>query len=409
MSATQTSLDTTMDSSASASERTQVLVVGAGPVGAVAAFALAKAGIDVRLVEAGAACATDMRASTLHPPTLDMLRDLGLLDTLEAQGLRAPVYQYRNRASSDILNFDLGELADVSDHPYRLQCEQFKLARLATGLLGTNVRFGERVVFVEQDGRGVRVHVERALDVKTYQADYVIAADGANSLIRKIAGIAFDGFTYPERFLTLSTQYPMEDHFVDLAKVSYIADESEWYVLLRVPDFWRILVPAAGTESDADLLGDAKKTAVLAGILKVEAAAITTHHRTVYRVHQRVAQRYNHGRVLLVGDAAHLNNPLGGFGMNSGLHDAWNLVEKLTRILHDGEAAAPLLDLYDRQRRTIMHDFVQAQTMRNKAEMLTASQRQAKYEAILADPEARRDFLLTQSMYDSRKREAAIA
>jgi 3-(3-hydroxy-phenyl)propionate hydroxylase len=390
-------------------ERVQVLVVGGGPVGAVTAYALARAGIDVLLVEAANDCHEDMRASTIHPPTLDMLAELDLLDTLEAQGLRAPVYQYRNRRTNEVLNFDMGELADISEHPYRLQCEQFKLARLATSQIADRAKFGERLIYCEADDTGVNVVCERALDVARYRADYVIAADGANSLVRKLLGVQFEGFTYPEKFLTLSTTYPIDKHFNDLEHVAYVADRDEWCVLLRVPEFWRVLVPANSDLSDEDVLSDTNKNGVFSGLLGIDGKAIETSHRTIYRVHQRVAQSYNHGRVILAGDAAHLNNPLGGFGMNSGIHDAWNLVDKLKRILIDREAAEPLLALYDRQRRTIMNEFVQAQTIANHDDMVDADARQEKLAKVLADPESRRAYLLRQSMYESRAREAEIA
>jgi 3-(3-hydroxy-phenyl)propionate hydroxylase len=390
-------------------ERTQVLIAGAGPAGAVAAYALAQKGIDVILLEAASHCPADMRASTLHPPTLDILESLGLFESLEAQGLRAPIYQYRNRATGETLDFDLGELADISKHPYRLQCEQYKLARLASGLIGDRARFNERVIFVEQDDTGVTVHVERPLDVAAYRADYVIAADGANSIVRKILGVPFEGFTIPEKFMTLSTAYPVEKHFPGLANVSYVADAAEWCVLLRIPTLWRVMVPIKAEEPDADAIGDARKEAIFSGLLGLDSMDIKTEHRTLYRVHQRVAPRYDHGRVILAGDAAHLNNPLGGFGMNSGIHDVYNLTEKLGRIINGGEEAAPLLAHYDRQRRTVMNDFVQAQTITNRAEMTSAAERHKKYEAILADPDQRRAYLLKQSMYDSRTLEASIA
>jgi len=132
-------------------------------------------------------------------------------------------------------------------------------------------------------------------------------------------------------------------------------------------------------------------------------------HRTLYSVHQRVAGAYRKGRAFLAGDAAHLNNPLGGFGMNSGIHDAWNLVDKLKRIILDKEPAEPLLGLYDRQRRTIMNEFVQTQTIANLDDMADGDARQAKLAKVHADPERRRGFLLRQSMYESRTREAMIA
>lgn len=395
--------------------RFKVIVVGAGPTGCIAAYRLAQAGVDVLLLEQNQHCVEDMRASTLHAPTLDMFAELGLLGPLEAQGLRAPIYHYRNRATGNLITLDLSEISDVSAHPYRLQCEQFKISRLVTGLLAAHdhaqVMFSRRAVFVEQGSTGVTLHVESPTALETFRSDYLIGADGANSLIRKWTGAEFEGFTYPERFLTLSTRYPIERDYDHLALVNYVANGEDWRVLLRVPEFWRILAPCRSEESDADLLSDAKTLEVFSSIV-ADARAVETHHRTVYRVHQRVADSYRHGRVLLAGDAAHLNNPLGGFGLNSGVHDVWNLTEKLIAILTDGADADALLDRYDRQRRTVMREFVQVQTIRNKKMLEAGADGQRTQEqqlaAIVADDKQRRDYLLTQSMYRSREREAEI-
>lgn len=396
--------------------RAQVVVAGGGPVGAVAAYRLALAGIDTILVEALPDCPEDMRASTLHPPTLGMMAELGVLDELEAVGLRAPVYQYRNRRSGRIVEFDLGELADVSDHPYRLQCEQFKIARLLTARLDAlpngAALFQRRVLGYTQDAVGVTLTVETPMGIELIRADYLIGADGANSTVRKFTGTAFEGFTYPERFLTLSTRYPLETHFEGLASVNYVSDAQEWCVLLRVPELWRVLVPTDIAVPDAQLLSDAKKNAVFDG-LTGDGEAVQTHHRTLYRVHQRVAQSFHHGRVLLAGDAAHLNNPLGGFGMNSGVHDVWNLTTKLRDILLDGGAAEPALELYHRQRRTVARSFVQTQTIENKKILESAndagpSDQETRMASIAADPDLRRAYLMRQSMYDSLAQEAAI-
>lgn len=398
-------------------KRTQVIIAGAGPVGATAAWRLSRMGIDVVVVETLADCPEDMRASTMHPPTLDMMAELGVLDDLERQGLRAPAYHFRNRRSGDVIEFDLTELSDISRHPYRLQCEQFKLARLLTGLLEErapgSVRFVNRVVNFSQDDTGVTVHIETPMSIETIRADYLIGADGANSTIRKWTGTEFEGFTYPERFLTLSTSYELEDHFDRLARVNYVADANEWCVLLRVPDFWRILVPTPPALNDCDLLSDSYKNNVFKGLLG-EGVHVDTGHRTLYRVHQRVAKSFRHGRVLLAGDAAHLNNPLGGFGMNSGIHDAWNLTGKLGQILLEGADADALLDQYDRQRRSVAHSFVQSQTMENKKLLESGdagarSEQEIRLAGIAQDPEKRRAYLMRQSMYDSLADEAQIA
>jgi 3-(3-hydroxy-phenyl)propionate hydroxylase len=159
------------------------------------------------------------------------------------------------------------------------------------------------------------------------------------------------------------------------------------------------------------LLSDAKKDAVFARLLKSD-EPVETLHRTIYRVHQRVARSYRQGRMLLAGDAAHLNNPIGGFGMNSAIHDIRNLAGKLARILNGGESE-DLLDLYERQRRTVMQEFIQAQSIRNKRAMeMSREEGAATMEDELRraseDPKLRRDFLMRQSMYASVKREYEI-
>lgn len=391
-----------------------VVIAGAGPAGVVAALHLAQAGVRVVLLEGAADVAQDLRASTLHPPTLDYLRTLGLSDTLDAQGLRSPEYRYINRRSGAQISFDLTEIADVTDHPYRLQCEQWKLTTLGIqrlrALPSATLRFSTRVLGYTQDAAGVAVQVQTEAGAETIHGRYLLACDGANSVIRKATGVEFDGFTWEEKFLTLSTLAPMEQR-LPVCHVNYMADPEEWLVLLRAPTAWRVLVPAREQDADAALLSDARKDAVFAGLLQSH-EPIETTHRTIYRVHQRVARRYRFGRVLLVGDAAHLNNPLGGFGMNAALHDVRNVCGQILVIL--GGASEDRLDLYERQRRTVMQEFIQAQSIRNKrtlemssADALESGERELADTA--ADPARRREHLLRQSMYRAVEQEQDVA
>ncbi|MFQ3666161.1 MAG: FAD-dependent monooxygenase [Sphingomonadaceae bacterium] len=388
-----------------------VLIAGGGPVGAVALAALAAAGIDAMLVEAAPALAEDLRASTFHPPTLEMLDELGLLADLLPQGLKAPVYQYRVRSTGEVLAFDLSELADCTPYPFRLQCEQWKLTRLVASRLPDRVVLNHRVIHFVQDRSGVTVNLEGPLAIETVRAQFLVAADGANSLVRKWLGVQFDGFTYPEKFLTLSTPEPIDSHFDDLAYVNYVSDPQWWHVMLRVPDLWRVLVVADDAVPDSELLSDATKERVFERL--IGDPGVSTRHRTIYRVHQRVARRFDHGRVLLVGDAAHLNNPLGGLGMNSGIHDAMNLAGKLTLILAGKGDPDELLPRYGRQRRHVTRSFIQEQTRRNKA-MIEAeeSARRPVFDEMartLADPDRRRAYMHRQAMFASLEEAAAIA
>ncbi len=396
-------------------ERCHVVIAGAGPVGTVMATLLAQAGFDVIVLEAWQDCAQDLRASTFHPPTLEMLDQIGITDMLIERGLKAPVYHWRDRQSGEVIDFDLSEIDDVTRYPFRIQCEQYHLSRaLADGLSkfpNADVRFNNRLIYFTQDEDGVDIFTETPVGIDKIRADYLIGADGANSIVRKWLGIEFDGFTYSERFLCLSTSEPLEDHLPNLALVNYVSDPQEWLVLLRVPSLWRVLVPTNGELDDDTLRSDAMKNSIF-DRLTGDGAAIETMHRTLYRVHQRVAKSFMKDRVLLIGDSAHLNNPLGGFGMNSGVHDAFNLFEKLEPALKNGKGTESLA-LFDRQRRTVTHSFTQMQTKENMAYIrggtddAHAKKREAML-AIKADDAQRRAYLMRQAMFESLEQAAAI-
>ncbi|KPF54872.1 MULTISPECIES: NAD(P)/FAD-dependent oxidoreductase [unclassified Novosphingobium] len=397
--------------------RCQVAIAGAGPVGTVMATLLAQEGISVIVLETGADCAQDLRASTFHPPTLEMLDRIGITRMLLDRGLKAPVFHWRDRASGEVIAFDLSEIADVTRYPFRIQCEQYHLSRaLAEGLAQlphADIRFNSRLLTFRQDEAGVDLWVETMTGVETIRADYLIGADGANSIVRKWLGIEFDGFTYPERFLTLSTEVELADYLPNLAYVNYVSDPAEWLVLLRVPSLWRVLVPVNGDVDETTLRSDANKNAIFDRITG-DGASVETRHRTLYRVHQRVAKSFREGRVMLIGDSAHLNNPLGGFGMNSGIHDAFNLFDKLAPAITGNTSAEAGLALFDRQRRTVTHTFTQTQTRQNM-EFIRGNQDNA-HEArrramldILADDDKRRAYMLRQAMFESLDLAAQIA
>lgn len=395
-----------------------VIIAGAGPVGCVAALRLVQAGIRVILLEGAKELPQTLRASTFHPPSLDMIEELGLVKPLIAQGLICDRYQYRDRRTGEVAEFNLAALKDDTRHPYRLQAEQWKLVYLIwkeladkySHLAECHLNFA--VKGVNQTADGVEVLAWENGQERLLEGSYLIAADGADSTVRKACAIPFEGFTYPERFLVASTSFPLESKFENLALVNYISDPEEWLVLLRAPSFWRVLIPTdPKIEDDNFFLADRWIQDRLHHMAPHSADYEITH-RSIYKVHQRVARIWRRGRVLLAGDAAHLNNPLGGMGMNGGIHDAWNLCDKLIRI-HAGAEAGPLLDHYDRQRRTICTKFVQEHTINNKKLMESKDpdiqkKRQADYMRTAADPKLAREFLLRTSMIQSLRDEAAI-
>lgn len=393
-----------------------VVVVGAGPVGLVSALLLANQGVKVTVLESAPALNRDLRASTFHPPTLDMLAPLGLTNELVAQGLVARYTQQRDRQEGVIAEFDMSLIAPDTDHPFRLQCEQWKLTQMIQAKLNpmphVQMLFDAKVTQVTQSADEVQVAFKLTNEARNLQADYLIGADGAWSVVRRSLNIEFEGFTYPERFLVVSTAFEYADHLPHLSYVNYCSDPNEWCVLLRVPTLWRVLFPTKAEESDEAVLTDESVQARLQNLLPQQQAYVT-QHRTLYKVHQRVAQRFRHGRVVLAGDAAHINNPLGGMGMNGGIHDAMNLTEKLLAILRDGESDS-LLDRYERQRRTIAIDYINASTARNKRDIeerdpIKRKENQQALRELSLDPVRARAYIRQSSMLDALERAKAIA
>ena len=391
-----------------------IIVAGAGPVGCVLTYMLTKNDIPVVLLEKEANLVEDLRASTFHPPTLDMLEDLGLVGDLLAQGLIAPVFQFRDRRSQRYAEFDLGVLADETRHPYRAQVEQFRLTNLICDRLkkesGYNILFEHEVVDVQQDNSGVDVFINTADGKTQIRGSYVVGTDGGSSKIRLSLGIEFPGFTYPEKFIVVSTSYPLEQYLKNLSYVSYVADPDEWLTIIRCNNLWRLSFPADPERDDKTLLSDGNVQGLLKGLVDT-GQDYEIGHKSIYAVNQRVAATYRKNRVLLAGDAAHVNNPLGGMGMNGGIHDAVNLGEKLVEMSKG--ASADLLDAYDRQRRLIATKFVQEQTIKNKEELENKNPQQFenKLNGLIEtanDRETAKAYLMVTSMINIVRESYAI-
>jgi 3-(3-hydroxy-phenyl)propionate hydroxylase len=385
----------------------RVLIAGAGPVGLVAAANLVRHGIPVTVFEGGADLSTESRASTFHPPTLDMLADLDVVRPLIAQGLIAPKFQYRNRRDGLIAEFDFGDIADQTRHPFRLQCEQSKLTRIIYDQLrgdpNFEIVFSSPIRAVTQDSDSVAVTVERDGRSETHSYRWLIGADGARSDVRRSLDIEFDGFTWPDRYLVVSTPFDFHSVIPGLATVSYVADPRRWHFLLQIPGLWRVMFRIAAEESDELALSTEFVTALMAevvpGIDRYEIA-----HTTLYRVHQRVAKTFRHRRAFLIGDAAHVNNPLGGMGMNGGIHDAMNLTERLVEVWRGNKPEAEL-DRFEQQRRLVTKEYVERQSIQNKRNLEAADN---EFRDLLrrtaADPALTRDYLLRVSMIGSLRR-----
>jgi len=385
-----------------------VIIVGGGPVGLSLAWRLDQAGLPVKLFEADCGITDQLRASTFHPPTLDMFAPSGITAEIIAKGQITPRWQIRMLSTGERAEFDLAVLSDETAHPYRLQCRQAELSRALLARLSDGVvQFGARVDAVTQDDAGVTVTVNG----EDLRGAIVVGCDGARSVVRGAMGASFDGDTYPENTILVTTHFPFERHIEGLSGVNYIWKPGGTFSLLRLPDLWRIsLHPPEGQGIDAAMQDDAIRAQVRAVL--PDATDIDLQEKRVYRVHRRIASRYRAGRLFLAGDAAHLNSPKGGMGMNGGIHDAWALADALIAVA--GGADPACLDRYERQRRVIAHDDIVMQADTNRARMNTTDEtaRRAhlrELQQISADPARARAFLRKSSMIAGLARARDIA
>lgn len=386
----------------------RIAIVGAGPVGLVLALKLATLGMPSLVLEAEDDISEALRASTFHPPSLDMLDSLGLAAPLIAQGLITPTWQIRRHEDGARAVFDLGVLKNDTAHPYRLQAEQWKLSRIILAKLAADhagmveIRFGAKVDTVVHGADHVALSGE---GFETFEAPYVIGCDGARSVVRRAMGLDFPGDTYPETTILATTPFPFHEVFEDLSNVNYIWTQhrafSGTFSLLRVPGLWRASLHTAPGESVEQALEPEAIERKLQAI-HPKGTPYDVPDLRPYRIHQRIVENYRIGRLMLAGDSAHLNSPSGGMGMNGGIQDAMELAETLVQVWR-GEAEDSLLDRYPRRRQPIAAKEIIAQADRNRARMRETDPARravllADLQATAGDPVKAREHLLRSSM-----------
>jgi 3-(3-hydroxy-phenyl)propionate hydroxylase len=383
-----------------------IVVVGAGPVGTVAALACARLGHRVTLLEAQDRVDDSPRASTTQPPTLEIIAELGLIEEYERVGLVARTFQFWDRDTRRLIaEFDFDRLRGETAYPYVVQTEQHKLANMGIerlkGMSNAKLFMGQKVESIIQG--------EEQVIVKTpdsqFTADYVIGCDGGRSTVRKTLDIEFEGYTWPERFLVITTKFEF-GAALGCCTRNYMAGPEEWTNLFKVSGDdlkgrWRAVYNTREDESDEEALSDASVRARLARVFVPEAQRDYLH-LNLYNVHQRVAKQFRKGRVFLCGDAAHVNNPIGGLGLNCGIHEAWDLSNLLSE-------EKPDLDAYERRRRPLNIEYVQEQTVANKKrlEERDPARRELRFDELRRmadDPAQHKQFLMRASLLESARR-----
>ena len=394
-------------------DRNCVVIVGAGPVGLVSAVCLARSGIPSILLEASPTTPRDLRASTVHPPTLDMLDELGVAEDYIKLGIITECWQVIHLGTRERVRFDLSPIKGHTRHPYRLQCEQYNLTPIlfeqarASGLV--DIRLGVEVTEVAQDDDKVVARATMDGEPQTFEGRYLIGADGAHSVVRRCLGFPLEGFTYEHSTTLITTPFRFEDEIPELVGANYTWTHLDAGSMFRLRDKWRCTFYPRPGEADVELTDDVIEFAhaghpAAPGLYEVR-------EKRTYKIHQRIVPDYRKGRIVLAGDAAHVTPPTGGLGMNGGIHDAVNLAEKLARVCN-GESDT-LLDLYTRQRRPVAVAEILAQSHQNRIRMQLwdAEQRKevmAHMRGIAADPERSKQMLLRTSMIEGLRQAAAV-
>lgn len=409
------------------SEQDRVLIVGGGPVGMITALRLAQLDVPVVVFDALAETPTAHRAATTHSSTLDLLDTVGIADTVVEQGLVARYFQYRYRKTNEIFaEFDFGRLADESNHPYAVQLEQHKTVAIALKAAKKFPHFQFHREYNVLDVVNGTDHVEITTrtpdgDERRWRGRYLLGCDGGRSTVRKSQDIGFPGFTWEERFIIVASYFDYEE--ADNYRYrNYLADPDMWCSVFKIPGpdapentkgMWRNLFPVMTDDSDEVVTSEDYVRRMIdecfsfAGDLKIV-------HKNLYTVHQRVAESFHKNRVCLAGDSGHINNPLGGMGMNSGIADGLNIAEKIGQVWKDKSADdQALFAQYDRQRRPLAQKYVQAQSIQNK-ETLQANdpaKANARFEELRKtadDPARHKAFLMNASLINMVREAAAI-
>ena len=391
------------------SENYDIVIAGAGPVGMSLALALARQKISVIVLEKLGELSREARASTIHPPTLEFFDEIGAANDVVASGLPIENLQFWERQTRELVaDFPYSLIADDTKFPFRLQCPQSTVTRIllkhleATGY--GKVLFNHEFSRSREIENGLEIIAQTPDGEEVFEAKYLVGCDGAFSKVRENLGLGFTGKTYEDRFLLVSSDIDLSPYFPEMGAVAYIFDPQEWVIVMTLPDAVRIVFRL---KSDEDSEVSKREENVRERIRNFLEANVSYSIKTVstYHVHQRITETFRVGRTILAGDAAHINNPTGGMGMNSGIHDARDLSKILVRVL-DGESEE-LLDEYAATRKNAAVKMVQATTDENYKNLSASDEnkrnkRNQELRDAANDSAKAREYLLKTAMLADR-------
>lgn len=384
-----------------------VVIVGGGPVGLATALGLARRGVEVALLEQGEQIGVSSRALGYFSPVLDGFAELGVLDDIERAGSRVEAQTFVDFETRERIVLDMTPLEGIVERPYNITLGQHRISEILLAHLrqarGVTILRGTRAATIAQDATGVTITAQGPDGPLELRAGWLIGADGANSVVRKALGLGFDGFTWPERFIATNIRYDFESAGYD--QVNLLVHHEFGAIVVRIErDLWRYTYGEAEClpiEGVLDRLARRMAVALQAG--PAPGAPGEKEYELVqyspYRMHQRAAEHFRMGRVLLAGDAAHITNPTAGLGLTSGFLDAFVLTEALAAVVA-GDRDDSVLDAYAEARRRVFLDIVSPISCHYKHLVFGLEDPSARAQALdalralAADKDRRREQLL---------------
>jgi 2-polyprenyl-6-methoxyphenol hydroxylase-like FAD-dependent oxidoreductase len=349
-----------------------VLVVGAGPVGLVAAAELARHGVAVRIIDKLAQPTNESRAIAVHARSLDMLARMGAVDELIATGVKAKAMELYS-GHDKLFRVPLDSLD--TDYPFSLNTPQTETERVLTrhlNSLGVTVECGVELTHLTQRGEAVQVTVRQADGtVEEIDVPWVIGADGAHSPVRHLIGAKLAGSFVGERFLLGDVD---AEHNLDTDAMFTFFSPGGPVLAMPMRD-GRARVMAQVHDAPGTPMNLHPTLEQLQKVLDERVGGIKLlkgHWLTSFELHHAQVPQYRWGRVFLVGDSAHIHSPAGGQGMNTGMQDAFNLAWKLAAVV-DGQAGDGLLDSYQAERYPVAQSMIKFTERLSKAGTLTGA------------------------------------
>ena len=337
------------------SESSEVIIVGAGPVGLLTALGLARQGVEVTVLDSEPEVVRSPRAAVYFHTTISILKKLGLADEAHAIGLSSTEFAMHWLETGEVMRSDMRDaLEPGQEFDHNLHFGQHILAELVIAHLdrlpNARVLWNHAVKALAQDERGVRLAADTDEGEVRFSAHWVIGADGARSTVRQLAGLPFEGMTWPDRFVATNIDYPFLDFGFGYANM--VVDPDNWAVIGRLgrENLWRLTYGEDAGLDEQSILERLPER--FAAILPDPSVPYRIDNFSPYRVHQRCAPSFRVGRVLLAGDAAHACNPCGGLGLTGGVIDADALSDTLGAVI-GGRAGESVLDFYAAERRRV--------------------------------------------------------